>query len=108
MAASNPQDDSKLTAIDGGKGKLQQSRKIGLLPSSSAASETPISYQGKIVAETTWNQLLPRKGLFSVNPNGSRPCYKISKSSYADLTTNEVITNVPVGSQQKVYRISLV
>lgn len=85
-------------------GQHPKNRKIGLLPTASGGGE--VVYKGKVVQETTWAQLPPRR-MFSVSSDGSHPYYKISKSSYADLVTDEVTTAVPSESQQKVYRISL-
>lgn len=85
-------------------GQPPKNRKIGLLPTASGGGE--VVYKGKVVQETTWERLPARK-LFSVSADGSHPYYKISKSSYADLITDEVTTAVPANAQTKVYRIAL-
>jgi hypothetical protein len=87
------------------KEKRTREKKVGLLPTA-AAEQKPVEYNGKIIQETTWSALKGRK-LFSVNSDGSHPYLKLSKSSYYDLVTEEVVTSVPITSQQKVYRIKL-
>lgn len=85
--------------------KPKRERKVGLLPSS-ANEQTEVQYTGKIIEETNWAQLKSRQ-LFSVNPNGSHPYLKVSKSSFVDLITEETTTGVPLNSNQKVYRVKL-
>jgi hypothetical protein len=85
--------------------KPKKQRKVGLLPSA-ASDQKAVVLNGKIIEETTWSALKGRK-LFSVNPDGSHPYLKLSKSSYLDLVTEEPVTSVPVTSAQKVYRIKL-
>lgn len=84
--------------------KATKEKRFGMLPTASGGSE--VIYKGRVIQETTWAQLPPRR-MFSVSPDGSHPYYKISKSSYVDLVTEEVTTSVPSGTHQKVYRISL-
>ncbi len=105
MAQPQPE-ENKLTAIEGGRTDRPKDRKIGLLPTA-VGNSTEVTYRGRIVKETTWAQLKPRKGLFSPNADGSYPCFKISKSSYTDLTLDEVVTNVPVNANNKVYQVTL-
>lgn len=87
------------------KESKKRDRKIGLLPTPTSEL-AEVEYKGKVVAEMTWATLPPRR-LFSVNSNGSNPCFKISKSSYCNIMTEEVSTNVPPQSQLKVYRIRI-
>jgi hypothetical protein len=104
MAASAVQEQNgQATALEGGKSKRE--RKVGLLPTA-AGDQKAVSFAGKIIQETTWSALKGRK-LFSVNPDGSHPYLKLSKSSYYDLVTEEVVTSVPITTAQKVYRIKL-
>ncbi len=105
MAQPQPE-ENKLTAIEGGRTDRPKDRKIGLLPTA-ASNSVEVTYRGRVAGETTWAQLKPRKGLFSANSDGSHPCFKISKSSYADLTLGEVVTNVPVNANNKVYQVTL-
>lgn len=99
-------ENGQVTATNnaGNGGKPPKERKIGLLPTPSEGKE--VVYKGKVIAETTWHQLGARK-VFSVNPGGEHPYFKISKSSYCDLVTGEIATGVPVTDQRKVYRVSL-
>jgi hypothetical protein len=85
--------------------KPKRERKMGLLPEA-PKEQTEVTLKGKIIQETTWNVLQPRK-LFSMSADGSHPYLKLSKSSYCDLVTEEVTTNIPLGTAQKVYRIKL-
>lgn len=101
--ATAVQEQNGTTITEGGKSKRE--RKVGLLPTA-AADQKAVSFNGKIIQETTWSALKGRK-LFSVNPDGSHPYLKLSKSSYYDLVTEEVVTSVPITTQQKVYRIKL-
>ncbi len=103
MATAVQEQNGQTATSEGGKGKRE--RKVGLLPSA-AADQKEVSYTGKIIQETTWAALTGRK-LFSVNPDGSHPYLKLSKSSYYDLVTEEVVTSVPITTAQKVYRIKL-
>ncbi len=87
------------------KESKKRDRKIGLLPTPTSEL-AEVEYKGKVVAEMTW-ATLPARKMFSVNSNGASPCFKISKSSYFDIMTEEVCTNVPPQSQLKVYRIRI-
>ncbi len=103
MASAVQETNGHTATTEGSKGKRE--RKVGLLPTA-AGDQKEVIYNGKIIQETTWSALKGRK-LFSVNPDGSHPYLKLSKSSYYDLVTEEVMTNVPMTSGQKVYRIKL-
>lgn len=102
MAQPNQPNDSAANN-DGGKA-INKEQRMGLLPTASNSVE--VTYSGKVVAELTWSRLPARK-LFSVNADGSHPYFKVSKSSYVDLITNEVTTAVPPSAQTKVYRVAL-
>lgn len=103
MAVATQEQNGSAIALEGGKSKRE--RKVGLLPTA-AGDQKAVTFAGKIIQETTWSALKGRK-LFSVNPDGSHPYLKLSKSSYYDLVTEEVVTSVPITTQQKVYRIKL-
>ena len=103
MATATQEQNGQSTAITSEKSKKE--RRVGLLPTA-ASEQKPVTFVGKIIQETTWSALKGRK-LFSVNADGSHPYLKLSKSSYYDLITEEVVTSVPITTQQKVYRIKL-
>ena len=103
MAVATQEQNGQAIAQEGGKPKKERS--VGLLPSA-AGEQKPVTFNGKIIEETTWAALKARR-LFSVNSDGSHPYLKISKSSYLDLVTEEPVTGVPLNTNQKVYRIKL-
>lgn len=83
------------------KQSLKKSRKLSTLPSPAADSAAAGTYQFRL-AETFWTDL-PKGAIFSMNKDGSFPFFKLSKSSYQDLRTLEVATNVQGNS--KVFRV---
>ena len=83
------------------KQSTKKARKLSTLPSAAADGATSGSYQFRL-AETFWTDL-PKGAVFSMNKDGSFPFFKLSKSSYQDLRTLEVATNVQGNS--KVFRV---
>lgn len=73
------------------------------LPMPTAENSADGTYQFR-VAETFWTDL-PKGAIFSMNKDGSFPFFKLSKSSYQNLRTLEVATNVQGNS--KVFRVFL-
>jgi hypothetical protein len=87
---------------DSNSSKKRSNRKVNTLPSSAGNAVTgSYPYQ---VKEMMWSEL-PVGATFSVNPNGTFPLIKWSKSSYRDARTLEATTNVQGNS--KVYRVFL-
>ncbi len=96
--------DEKAVQVSEEVGKKNRSNKLGLLPTTS--DEKEVIYKGKVIKETTWQGLKART-IFSMSSDGSHPYFKNSKSSFTDLVTGDVTTNVPPSTQQKVYQVKL-
>lgn len=79
----------------------KKARKLSTLPNAATDGATAGNYQFRL-AETFWTDL-PKGSIFSMNKDGSFPFFKLSKSSYQDLRTLEVATNVQGNS--KVFRV---
>jgi hypothetical protein len=79
----------------------KKARKLSTLPSAATDGAIVGNYQFRL-AETFWTDL-PKGAIFSMNKDGSFPFFKLSKSSYQDLRTLEVATNVQGNS--KVFRV---
>jgi len=83
------------------KQSAKKARKLSTLPSATGDATASGTYQFRL-AETFWTEL-PKGAVFSMNKDGSFPFFKLSKSSYQDLRTLEVATNVQGNS--KVFRV---
>jgi hypothetical protein len=79
----------------------KKARKLSTLPSATTDGAIAGSCQFRL-AETFWTELL-KGAVFSMNKDGSFPFFKLSRSSYQDLRTLEVATNVQGNS--KVFRV---
>lgn len=83
------------------KQSQKKARRLNTLPTAASDTATAGTYQFRL-AETFWTDL-PKGAIFSMNKDGSFPFFKLSKSSYQDLRTLEVATNVQGNS--KVFRV---
>lgn len=82
-------------------GATKRNRRQCTLPMPASDNSANGNYTFKL-AETFWTEL-PKGAIFSMNQDGSFPFFKLSKSSYQNLRTLEVATNVQGNS--KVFRV---